>query len=360
VDIKDYLYAIRRRLWLPIALPLVAALVTAGFIYIQPEKYQATATVIVPALSAKGYSTSAVTQYVSTFKDVLISAPVVDQISKQTHERKSDLVSGLSASTATASSNIIQVSYTGPTKTTVTDVAYWAAVDSLDALLGPQVAGATVATINSQRALDLAVQNLNAFTQQTRLLFPDVDYKVQSQELSQLEVDLTRAQVAGDPKQAKYLTKEISNRQAALVVLASKVIDFQRLQDARMAAQAVNDKAQVDLNNVNAALISDHDPSAVTVRFAGHVSRIPEILRFAGVAAGVALLLSIGYIVFMEFMHPAVPAAASGWPVAVFPRLRTRSRVPAGVVTRPPAVTKAAGGPEPPKTEAAGRSNGEL
>ncbi len=84
MDIQDYLYAIRRRLWLPIALPLVAALVTAGFIYIQPEKYQATATVVVPALSAKGYSTSAVTQYVSTYKDVLASSQVIDRVSQET------------------------------------------------------------------------------------------------------------------------------------------------------------------------------------------------------------------------------------------------------------------------------------
>jgi hypothetical protein len=288
---------------------------------------------------------------------------------KQTGERRSDLAAGLSAATGTASSNIILVTYTGPNKKTVLAVVQYASTDSLDTLLGPQVAGATAATNTSEKALQEANQNLYDFTARTGLLFPDVDYKAQSQELSQLEVQLTFAKLQGDTKRIKGLTATIADRQKALVALASQVIQWQKLQEARSSAEAVNNKAHVDLNTANAAVASDHDPSAVGVRFAGHVSRVPEILRFAGVAAGVALLLSLGYIVFMEFLHPAVPSVASGWPQAIFPRLRTRSRVPAGVATRPRSVTKGAAAakaadvtkaPEPPDTEAAARSNGEL
>jgi Chain length determinant protein len=333
VDIKDYLYAIRRRLWLPIALSLVAALLTAGFIFIQPEKYQATATVVVPALSAKGYSTSAVTQYFSTYKDVLTSVPVVDQVNAQTGEKKSDLVAGLSAATGTASSNIIVVSYSGPTKSTVQDVVRFAAIDSLDAILAPQVSAATAETVNSQKALQLANQNLSDFTVKTGLLFPDVDYKFKSQELSQLQVQLTQSHLEGSTKRIRGLTAVVKARQAELVALSSQVIQFLGLQEARSSAEAVNNKAQVDLNAAKAAVASDSDPASVTIKFIGHISRIPEILRFAGVAAGVALLLSLAYLVLMEFLQPAGRPVATGAARrgAIIPGGRPREAVPVAV-----------------------------
>jgi subunit length determinant Wzz-like protein len=360
MDIQDYLYAIRRRLWLPIALPLVAALVTAGFIYLQPEKYEANATIVVPALSAKGYSTSAVTQYVSTFKDVLVSTQVIEPVSLQTGERRSDLVSGLSASTATASSNIITVTYTGPTKKTVQDVAWWASVYALDALLAPQQAGANDEVANANAALVQADQNLSDFTKQTGLLFPEDDYKNQSTELSQLQVLLQEAVLAGDSKRARGLQAVVNQRSADLTKLSAQVIQWQRLDEARTSAQTESDKAVIDLNAANSEVASDHAPGTVISRFAGHVSRIPEIARYAGVAAGVALLLSLGYIVFMEFLHPAVPTvAAGGFRGALGPARRRSVKVPVGATMGPGAATIDAA-PEASPSQAPKSSNGEL
>ena len=356
LDIKDYLYAIRRRLWLPIALAVVAALLTAAFIFVQPEKYQASATVIVPALSAKGYSTSAVTQYVSTYKDVLISVPVVDQVSGQTGEPKGDIAAGLTASTATSSSNIILVTYTGPNKSTVQDVVRFAAIDALDAILAPQVSAAVAETVSSQKALQVANQKIADFTTKTGVLFPDVDYKVLSQELSQLKVQLGEARFANDSKRIKGLTAFIAQRQAELVILASQVIEFQGLQEEQGSAQAVNNKAQVDLNAAYAAVASDHDATTVSVKGLGHISRIPEMLRFGAVAAGVALLLSLLYLALMEFLQPSGTALASGsdWRQAIIPGWRPRRAGPPVAVaagTRPGAVDK----PNPPMQNGSGR-----
>jgi hypothetical protein len=357
LDIKDYLYAIRRRLWLPLTLAVLAALLTAGFIFIQPEKYQASATVIVPSLSGKGYSTSAVTQYVSTYKDVLISVPVVDQVNSQTGEPKSDLLSGLTASTGTASSNIILVTYTGPKKSTVQDVVRFAAVDALDAILAPQESAAVAETVNSEKALQLADQKIADYTSSIKVLFPDVEYKLKSQELSQLELQLGESRAAGTTglTRVKFLGPEVARRQAALVTLASQVIVFQGLQDSQLSAQAVNNKAQVDLSAANAAVASDHDPSSVVVKSLGHVSRIPEMLRFGGVAAGVALLLALGYLVLMEFLAPAGSqlARGAGRRQAIIPGWG-RARVPAAVragAGKPAVLDK----PDPPLNGSGGR-----
>ena len=393
MDIKDYLYAIRRRLWLPIALPVVAALLSAGFIYIQPEKYQATATVIVPALSAKGYSTSAVIQYFSSYKDVLISAPVVDKVAAVTGESKSNVASGLTASTTTASSNIIQVTYVGPNKNTVKDVARIAGVTALDALMGPQLSAALTQVANSELALKDANQKISDFATTAGPnnippapgLLPEETYKIQQLVISQLEVNLQLATLARDRTRVAALNILIGQRNTVLAVLEAQVVQWKSLSQAQTAAQAENDRAHINLNAANSELASDADPLSVVAQFSGHVSRVPEILRAAGVAAGVAMLLSLAYIVFMEFIHPAAPSAVSGWPLAIFPGRRNRVRVPAGVtstdVTGQPPVAETAGlrrtrgrmqagvpanagvpeqAPGPPSAGPAEGSNGEL
>ncbi len=305
-NIKDYLYAIRRRLWLPIAVPLAAALVTGGIIYLQPEQYQATATVIVPALSAKGYSTSAVTQYFSTYKDVLTSTPVIDKVAAETGEPKNNLVAGLSANVVTASSNVIDVTYTGPNKKTVDNVAQTAAVDALDVLLAPQQSAGASEVTTAQNGLTAADQKINDFIARTGHTFPEDDYKFASQELSQLLVNLDQARLAGDHARVNGLNAVIAKRQADLAALVPIVIEWQGLNQAINSAQAELNHAQIDLNTVNAELASDRAPGTVTVKSLGHISRVPGILKYGGVAAGVALLLALAFIVLMEFFRPAV------------------------------------------------------
>ncbi len=305
-NIRDYLYAVRRRLWLPIAVPLAAALVTGGIIYLQPEQYQATATVIVPALSAKGYSTSAVTQYFSTYKDVLTSTPVINKVATETGEPKNNLVAGLSANVVTASSNIIDVTYTGPNKKTVDNVAQTAAADALDLLLGPQQSANATAVTTAQAALDAANQKLSDFIARTGHTFPEDDYKFASQALAQYTVNLEQARLANDGKRVTGYQALIDKRTKQLQDLVPIVIEWQGINQSISAAQAELSHAQIDLNTVNAELLSDRAPGTVTVKSLGHVSRVPGILKYGGVAAGVALLLALAFIVFMEFFRPAV------------------------------------------------------
>jgi uncharacterized protein involved in exopolysaccharide biosynthesis len=305
-NITDYLYAIRRRLWLPIAVPLAAALVTSGVIYLQPEQYQATATVIVPALSAKGYSTSAVTQYFSTYKDVLTSTPVIDKVASETGEAKTALAAGLSANVVTASSNIIEVTFTGLNKKTVDNVAQVAATDALDLLLGPQQSAAATAVTTAQNALTTANQKMSDFIARTGRPLPEDDYRYANQFLSQLIAQAQQTKLAGDSKRYNGLLAVIAQRQTDLQNLVPLVIEWRTINQSITAAQAEFDKAQIDLNTVNAEIASDHTPGTVTVKSLGHISRIPNILKFGGVAAGVALLLALAFIIFMEFFRPAV------------------------------------------------------
>src|SRR2546423_10092667 len=50
MEIKDHLALIRRRLWIIILVPLLAAGATVGLVLQQPQTYSATATVAVPGV----------------------------------------------------------------------------------------------------------------------------------------------------------------------------------------------------------------------------------------------------------------------------------------------------------------------
>src|SRR5664279_4826406 len=107
MEIRDYLRAIRRILWLVIAVPVIAGLLVGGFIELQPSAYQANATAVVPAITANGISQSAASQYASTFKDVLVSQSIIPVVSQKYGIPQSELVTGLSSSTATDPSNVM-------------------------------------------------------------------------------------------------------------------------------------------------------------------------------------------------------------------------------------------------------------
>lgn len=304
MEISDYIAAIRRRIWVPIVLPLVAAMVTAGALATRPIQYQSQATVIVPSLSAKGYSTSAVTQYFSTYKDVLASSPLLDEVAQQLHLNRASLTGAFTASTVSASSNIIEVTYTGPVKKTGPAIVRTGAVDALNMLVGPQLAAANSAVGSSQTLLNSANKGMSDFIVKTGLIDPSQEYRLKELELSQLMVQLEEAKLAGDTPRAAGLQSIIVARQQDLAKMATTVQEYQQLSDARSAAESNHNHALQTLSDVQAMISSNDSPSAVVARAIGHVSRIPSMVKFAGVAGAVALLLALAYIVLMEVIRP--------------------------------------------------------
>jgi len=264
MEIKDYVIAIRRRFMLVVALPLLAIVATAGLLLLQSARFQATAVVVVPALSAKGYSTSAVTQYFSTYKDVLTSKPIIDQLSKQTGLTSAQLVPNLSATTVSASSNIVNVTFIGANKAQAPKVAALAAHLSLDALVAPQLSLAQAALVTAQGEQSAASDALAQFTKQTGLLSPDVDYRLKVAELSQLTVQLEQARIAADAARVNALGPLITQRQQALTTLSAQLLAYQQINDGYKAAVASVTHAQQQVDGVKALITSNGSPSAVT------------------------------------------------------------------------------------------------
>jgi capsular polysaccharide biosynthesis protein len=317
MEIRDYLRAIRRWLWLPVVLPLVAAALTGLLLERQPSQYQANATVIVPAVSAKGFSSSAASQYVATFKDVLISQPVVDKVSKATHVPAKDLVNGLSASTISTSSNIIHVVFLGTKGENATQVVRLATVDTLDAVAQPQLMQAQNSVAAAQGQLQQANAAITQWTATTGLILPQQQFTTQQQELNQLLLQLQQAHLANDTAHAAALQAVISQRQGQLATLATQVTQYTDLSDARQSALSVRDHSAQELANAQALLSADHNPGTVTVQDIGRISKLSNTLKFAAIAFAVALILALAFILLLELMRGGRVQTAQVAPVGL-------------------------------------------
>ncbi len=334
MEIRDYLRAIRRWLWLPLIVPLVAAGIVGALLESQPSKYQADASVIVPAVSAKGFSTSAASQYVATFKDVLISQPILAKVSKKTGVPIKELTSGLSASTVTASSNIIHVVFVGTKGQNTTSVVHEATVAALDAVAQPQLVQAQNSVAAAQNQLQQANASITAYTSATGVILPQQQFNTQQQELNQLLLQLQQATLANDTARATALQGIIAQRQKQLTTLATQVTQFTDLSDAHQAAVSVRDKAAQELTSAQALLSANHNPATVAVQNVGRLSKLSDTLRFTAIAYAVALLLALGFILLLELMRgrrvEAVPTADTGAvrPAVMLPTQRAADGTP--------------------------------
>ncbi len=205
MEIRDYLRAIRRVLWLVIAVPIVAALLVGGFIETQPSSYQANAYAVVPAITANGISQSAASQYADTFKDVLTSQQVIPVVAQKYGISQAELVDGLSSSTTTASSNLITVVLVGkrtndkqpqPLEQAVRE----ATVDTLNAIAEPQLVQAQNEVTNAQTLLANADTAITNFDASYGNVSPQVSYNDEQGVLTNWEAQLQTAILNSDAK----------------------------------------------------------------------------------------------------------------------------------------------------------------
>ncbi len=304
MEIRDYLRAIRRVLWLLILIPIVAGLATGGLMEIQPSAYEADATVVVPAISAAGFSQSAASQYADTFKDVLVSQPVLTEVSqKYTNIPTSELASGLSASTITTSSNIIHVVLIGKDHQNLVGAVHEATVDTLNAIAAPRLAQAENAYTNAQARLVTANNNSNTFAEVTQNPDPPVALNSALARLSQLDGILASAQVHNDQSAITSTTALIVSEKAELVKLGQQDVQYETLSDALSSARSASDHATQEVVDAQALVTTDSAPGTVTTVNVGRLSKLSNTIKFAGIAFALALVMMLGLLLILELMR---------------------------------------------------------
>ena len=303
MEIRDYLRAIRRILWLVIAVPIVAGLLVGGFIELQPSTYQANASVVVPAITANGISQSAASQYASTFKDVLISQQVIPVVSQKFNIPQSELLAGLSSSTTTASSNLINVVLIGKKDQNLVGAVREAAVDAMNAIATPQLVLAQNEVTYSQTLLTNADTAIANFDSQFGNASPQVAYNNEQSTLSNEEAQLQTAKINNDVTRENALNSLINATKITLGQYGAALQQYRPLAAAQASAIASNDKAASDLVAAQSLIATNSAPGTVTTKDVGRLSKLSDVIKFAAIGFALALLMMLGLILILELMR---------------------------------------------------------
>jgi capsular polysaccharide biosynthesis protein len=351
MEIRDYLRQIRRFLWLVIAAPVVAGLLTGGLMEIRPSQYQANASVVVPAITAAGFSQSAASQYVDTFKDVIVSQPVLTDVHQKFGIPVSELASGLSASTITPSSNIINVVLIGLDKQNLTGAVQEATVDTLNAIAAPRLAQAQNAANNAQTLLTNADTAITNWIGTTGNVDPQEALNNAESQLNVHVGILAQEKIDGNTG-AETATNNLINQEKTTVANDSlQLTQYESLANAKAAALSANDHAAQELVDAQALVRTDEQSGTVTAYPAVRLSKLSDTIKFAVIAFAIALLMLLGLLLILELMRPArrVTANAPGQGTLAFGSQRTQyTTVPTSTSVPEPVVAASAATPDAP------------
>jgi capsular polysaccharide biosynthesis protein len=147
MEIADYIKMIRKRVWVVLLIPMLAAFLMTAIIFSRPTEYSATATVAAPWLvsNAPGdtYATAnGAQQFVADFTAAISIAPVVDAVADATGASPDSITQNVTT-TPIGESTLIEVRYVGANRGEAEPVARAVALVTLRFLFRPSVVAAS-------------------------------------------------------------------------------------------------------------------------------------------------------------------------------------------------------------------------
>lgn len=333
MEIIDYLRIARRRLWVLVLVPVLAALAVAAVVLTRPPVYTATAVVAAPALvggqPTYQYSGSqGANEFVAAFGAAATSPPVVNAVARAHHITSDTVVSGLTTAQL-GSSPLINVTYSSTSKAQAGPVAHDDAARTLSFLFGSQVALAQKQVDNAAAAASAANDGLQALIRSNGAADPVEVYKARLQQVSSLESQQLTLRAQGKPAAAAALGSALNGLRARLTALNPVVTRYQDLTAAKTAAAANLDRAQQALQSVQAQAAAADPAKVVTVGATAPASLSSTLLKKGLPAVGAGLFLAVGLVAVLEMLsRRRTVAAATAQPIAATaPRTRTAADV---------------------------------
>jgi capsular polysaccharide biosynthesis protein len=306
VEISDYLSVIRRRLWILLLVPLLAAGAVAAWQASQPRQYQATATVAAPTVlggsTASQYSgASAPRAFVADFRAVITSPLVVNKVAEETGAAPADIEDGITAA-AIGDSSLVQVTYRTPRREQASPVAQAAASDTIRFLFQTQVTLASKTVSEAQKAVDKANADLAKFYKSTGQVLPDEAYRIKAQQVADLQREQASAEAAGETTTASALSKTIDDRKAELGTLGPQVATYQGLLDRKEQALGRLNLLEEGVERARAQYNAADPKAVVTVGEVEPVPTLPELAKRVGPAFGAGLILAVCIVLLLELV----------------------------------------------------------
>lgn len=315
MEIADYLKMGRRRLWIIVLVPLLAAAGVLGYHYATPTSYQARAYVYMPNVLSGQYTGPAGTsEWVNAFTATAASPLVTRRVAGQTGVPAKQIENGIQVNQVQQSWQL-EVDYTGTNPTVANQVVKGVASQTPRALFAPQVAQAKKAVARAQANLLALNQQVLAAAAQAGSTTPGQFYMTQLRTLDQLKQQQATALANGDTATADAVSAKISVAKAQLQSLQAQVAGYRNLLTKKQAAAGVLATAQQNLQAVSTQLAGITAKHAVTVLPVTAVGLKSVLLKGVLPALIAALLLAFCGVAAMELLSTrqrmATPDSAS-------------------------------------------------
>ncbi|HEX8973395.1 hypothetical protein [Oryzihumus sp.] len=312
MEIADYLRVARRRMWVLLGVPLLAAAITSMIVMAGPTTYTATSTVAAPALI--GGSTSnqytgaqAVSQFVAQFEATAHVPAVVGAVSRQTKVAMTDITDGLTI-TQVGASSVMQMAFTSSDHKVVQPVLQGLTKQTLQTMFGTQVQLAQGQVATASTNLAQANAAIVAWEKAHGMVDPTQVYQSTLQRLNSLTQQWATQSANGSATGAAALSGAIASVKAQLPAFGPYLAQYQQLTSSRDAAATALSGSQQALAQAKAQLAAA-DPSRVaSISTTVPVSRTSSLVSLVLPVTGAAIFLAIALVAMLELISRARPA----------------------------------------------------
>lgn len=306
MELLDFLRVAKRRWYVLVGVPLLAALLAFGYVLLAPTVWTATATVSAPALVGGEFGTQytgsqAVNQYVAQFQAVASGPAVRRAVAEQTGVKPAEISEGLTIAQVGAST-VMTITFEDGVSDNVEPVIAGVANTTLDMLFGQQVVLATSLVKGASESLTGAASAIEKWEADNSIVSPGDVYREKLSQISNLEQQAVTLQANGNSAGAAAAKARAATVQGELKSFGPLLATYDALVSTRDAAAASQSQAQQTLQNAKAQQMAA-DPAAVV--FTGRVhdsGKADEITAMvlpvtaAGIFLGVVLVVALEMI----------------------------------------------------------------
>lgn len=306
MEIADFLRGARKRLWILIVVPLIAAGAAAVLVLQTPPQFTSTSTVSPPALiggaASNQYTGSqAVSQYVAAFQSNA-QGPIVRQaVADKLGVSGGEIAAGLEVSQVGASS-AMTVSFTDSRRDIVEPVVAEVARETLQRMFASQVSLAEAQVDSARSQLAAANKDISSWETDHDMVAPSLVYQSQLDLVNSLKQRQITMEASGDQVGAAVVATKLSDAQAKLASFGPLLSDYDSLTAARDAATAALAQAQLSVQQAQAQQAAA-DPTKVAYISGAHpVDRGSMFLTKVAPVTAAGIFIAVFLVAVLELL----------------------------------------------------------
>jgi capsular polysaccharide biosynthesis protein len=298
LEIKDYVGALAGRGRIVVAVAIVAGFLAVVVYVLQPQRYKATATVVLPSPPSTTTSLiAAISEAYADFSGALTTDVVAERAATDAGVTASMVKGHLSVSRL-SNGSVAQVTYTGPDKEHADEIAKAASQEALGVVISARLDPLDQQLELAQTAYDDANTLLQQFAQETGIV--SSSYFDDQQKRVQALMDELGAATPGT-QEATNLEAKIAEKNTKL---SQELARFQPLTSARETAlESLQTAQQAELTE-KGLLQSVEQGGGVSVSIPSSAPRLAGLIKAVVPAVVVATGLAIALIVLLEVVGP--------------------------------------------------------